>query len=198
MNGYTCIKALVLGGIGYTAGSNIPAEAVLPGRVRALVKQGYISPTIDEPAPVPAPEGHTEAIAELQEQIARLHAEAEAVQAELQQVISERDELKGRLESPEEHTDPVKLIIPLARDGGVLDVPAAPESVVTFVQNLQLTAEESTKAIETMTDDTALILIHALDGRKTVKVAAQARAAALESSGGAVPGSEEGQGQGDA
>ena len=198
MNGYTCIKALVLGGVGYTAGSNIPAEAVLPGRVRALIKQGYISPATDEPAPVPAPEGHTEAIAELQEQIARLHAEAEAVQAELQQVISERDELKGRLESPEEHTDPVKLIIPLARDGGVLDVPAAPESVVTFVQNLQLTAEESTKAIETMTDDTALILIHALDGRKTVKVAAQARAAALESSGGAVPGSEEGQGQGDA
>ncbi|WP_304634335.1 hypothetical protein [uncultured Oscillibacter sp.] len=197
MNGYTCIKALVLGGVGYTAGSNIPAEAVLPGRVRALIKQGYISPATDEPAPVPAPEGHTEAIAELQEQIARLHAEAEAVQAELQQVISERDELKGRLESPEEHTDPVKLIIPLARDGGVLDVPAAPESVVTFVQNLQLTAEESTKAIETMTDDTALILIHALDGRKTVKAAAQARAAALETSNEAVPGSEEGQGQGD-
>ena len=129
MNGYTCIKALVLGGVGYTAGSNIPAEAVLPGRVRALIKQGYISPATDEPAPVPAPEGHTEAIAELQEQIARLHAEAEAVQAELQQVISERDELKGRLESPEEHTDPVKLIIPLARDGGVLDVPAAPEKI---------------------------------------------------------------------
>lgn len=79
----------------------------------------------------------------------------------------------------------------------MLDVPAAPESVVTFVQNLQLTAEESTKAIETMTDDTALILIHALDGRKTVKAAAQARAAALETSNEAVPGSEEGQGQGD-
>ena len=52
-------------------------------------------------------------------------------------------------------------------------------------------------AIETMTDDTALILIHALDGRKTVKAAAQARAAALETSNEAVPGSEEGQGQGD-
>lgn len=197
MNGYTCIKALVLGGIGYTAGSNIPAEAVLPGRVRTLIKQGYISPTIDEPAPVPTPEGHTEAIAELQEQIARLHAEAEAAQAELQQVINERDELKGQLESLKEHTDPVKIIIPLARDGGVLDVPADPESIVTFVQSLQLTAEESTKAIETMTDDTALILIHALDGRKTVKAAAQARAAALETSNEAVPGSEEGQGQGD-
>ena len=195
MNGYTCIKALVLGGVGYTAGSNIPAEAVLPGRVRALIKQGYISPATDKPAPVPAQEGHVEAVEELQEQIAQLHAEAEAVQAELQQVISERDELKGRLESPEEHTDPVKLIIPLARDGGVLDVPAAPESVVTFVQNLQLTAEESTKAIETMTDDTALILIHALDGRKTVKAAAEARAKKLESDR---EESGEGQGSGDA
>lgn len=198
MNGYTCIKALVLGGIGYTAGSNIPAEAVLPGRVRTLVKQGYISPATDEPAPVPAPEGHAETVAELQQRIAQLQSDADAAQAELQRVISERDELRERLASPEDHIDPVKIIIPLTRDGGVLEVPADPESIVTFVQSLQLTAEESAKAIETMTDDTALILIHALDGRKTVKAAAQARAAALESSGGAVPGSEEGQGQGDA
>lgn len=195
MNGYTCIKALVLGGIGYTAGSNIPAEAVLPGRVRTLIKQGYISPATDEPAPVPALEGHTEAVAELQEQIAQLHAEAETAQAELQQVISERDELKGRLESPEEHTTPVEIIIPLTRDGGVLEVPASPDTIVMVMCNLQLTAEESTRTIETMTDETALILIHALDGRKTVKTAAEARAKKLESDR---EESGEGQGSGDA
>ncbi len=200
MNGYICIKALVLGGIGYTAGSNIPAEAVLPGRVRALIKQGYISPSADEPASVPAQEGHVEAVAELQQQITRLQTDAGAAQAELQQVINERDELREQLMSSEAHIDPVKIIVPLARDGGVLEVPADPESIVTFVRNLQLTAEESTKAIEAMTDDTALILIHALDGRKTVKAAAQARAAILESqaNSGDVPGGEEGQGQGDA
>ena len=98
MNGYTCIKALVLGGIGYTAGSNIPAEAVLPGRVRALVKQGYISPATDEPAPVPAPEGHAETVAELQQRIAQLQTNADAAQAELQRVISERDELPWSIE----------------------------------------------------------------------------------------------------
>lgn len=200
MNGYICIKALVLGGIGYTAGSNIPAEAVLPGRVRALIKQGYISPSADEPASVPAQEGRAEAVEGLRQQITQLQADAGAVQAELQQVINERDELRERLMSSEAHIDPVKIIVPLARDGGVLEVPADPESIVTFVQNLQLTAEESTKAIESMTDDTALILIHALDGRKTVKAAAQARAAILESQANSVdvPGGEEGQGQGDA
>lgn len=200
MNGYICIKALVLGGIGYTAGSNIPAEAVLPGRVRALIKQGYISPSADEPASVPAQEGRAEAVGGLRQQITQLQADAGAVQAELQQVINERDELRERLMSSEAHIDPVKIVVPLTRDGGVLEVPADPESIVTFVQNLQLTAEESTKAIEAMTDDTALILIHALDGRKTVKAAAQARAAILESqaNSGDVPGGEEGQGQGDA
>lgn len=198
MSGYTCIRALTLGGTGYAAGSTIPAGAILPGRVRALIKQGYISPATDEPAPALTLESHVEAIGELQEKIAQLLADAEAAQAELQQVISERDELKGRLESREEHTDPVKITIPLTRDGGVLEVPADPDTIVAVMCSLQLTAEESTKAIETMTDDTALILIHALDGRKTVKAAAQARAAALEASGEAVPGSEEGQGQGDA
>ncbi len=188
MNGYTCIKALVLGGVGYTAGSNIPAEAVLPGRVRALIKQGYISPATDEPAPVPAPESYAETVMELQQQIADL-------QSELQQATVERDELREKLAVS--IPAPTIITLPIARDGGVLEVTATPESIVTFVQSLQLTAEESTKVIETMTDDTALILIHALDGRKTVKAAAQARAAALETSNEAVPGSEEGQGQGD-
>lgn len=195
MNGYTCIKALVLGGVGYTAGSNIPAEAVLPGRVRALIKQGYISPATDEPTPVPALEGHAEAVAELQGQIVQLRAEAEAARAELQQVICERDELKGRLESSEEHTDPAKIIIPLTKDGGVLEVPADPDTIVAVMCSLQLTAEESTKTIETMTDETALILIHALDGRKTVKTAAEARAKKLENDR---EESGEGQGSGDA
>lgn len=61
--------------------------------------------------------------------------------------------------------------------------------------SLQLTAEESAKAIETMTDETALILIHALDGRKTVKAAAEAKAKKLESDR---EESGEGQGSGDA
>ena len=79
MNGYTCIKALVLGGVGYTAGSNIPAEAVLPGRVRTLIKQGYISPVTAEAAAVPPQEGHSEAVVELQQQITELQSELQQV-----------------------------------------------------------------------------------------------------------------------
>lgn len=201
MDGYTCIKALTLGGVGYAAGENIPAGAVLPGRVRALIKQGYISPVTAGAAAVtagaaavPPSEAETEAVAELQRQIAELQTAAGEVRTELQQVTGERDALREQL--AEAQAGPDRIIIPLTRDGGVLEVPAAPESVVAAVCNLQLTAEDGIKAIEAMTDETALILIHALDSRKTVKAAAQARAAALEdkSGDGTPPEGEEGQG----
>lgn len=179
MNGYTCIKALTLGGVSYAAGINIPAEAVLPGRVRALIKQGYISPanTLEADA---AAEPPGESVAELQQKVTQLQAAADSAQAELQQVTDERDSLREQLAEAEAHTAPERIIIPLTRDGGVLDVPAAPESVVAAMCNLQLTAGDSIKAIEAMIDETALILIHALDSRKTVKSAAEARAKKLE------------------
>lgn len=186
MDGYTCIKALVLGGVGYTAGSNIPAEAVLPGRVRSLIKQGYIAPTSTQKANV-APELPGEAVAELQQQITEL-------QVELQQAAAERNELQEKLAAGE-FGDPITITIPITKDDGILEVNATPESIVAAMCNLQLAADESIEAIKTMTDDTALILIHALDGRKTVKAAAQSRAAELDS---AVPAQDDQGGTGDA
>lgn len=196
MDGYTCIKALVLGGVGFAAGDNIPAEAVLPGRVRTLIKQGYIAPANTQKANV-APELPGEAVAELQQQIADL-------QAELQQTTAERNELQEKLTAAEAGIavvgDPIIITIPLTKEDGVLEVPASPESIVAAVCNLQVTAEESIKTIETMTDETALILIHALDTRKTVKAAAQARAETLgnQTDGDAPAEGKEDQGQGDA
>lgn len=180
MNGYTCIRALTLGGAGFAAGDHIPAGAVLPGRARTLIKQGYISPMTAGEASAPPPKAQTEAAAELQRQITQLRTGADEARAELRRVAGERDRLREQLAEAGAHTDSGRIIIPITRDGGVLEVPADPESIVTLVQNLQLTAEESAKVIETMTDETSLILIHALDSRKTVKAAAQARAAALE------------------
>lgn len=183
MNGYTCIKALTLGGVGYTAGSNIPAEAVLPGRVRALIKQGYISPATPEAAAVPPEETPDEATTELQRQIDQLQTVVDATRTELQQVTNERDELLEKLATSSvspQTGDPVAIVIPLTRDDGTLEVPAAPKSIVAAVCSLQLTAEESIREIGAMTDETALILIHALDSRKTVKSAAQARAEELK------------------
>ena len=42
-NGYVCLKALTLSGVDYLPGKRIPADAVLPNRVRALEKMGYIA-----------------------------------------------------------------------------------------------------------------------------------------------------------
>lgn len=43
MSGYIALKNVVLSGIGYTAGSTIPADAVLPSRVRSLLRNGTIA-----------------------------------------------------------------------------------------------------------------------------------------------------------
>ena len=61
MSDFICIKGLTLGGIDYTPGQAIPAGAVLPSRVRALLRQGYIA-QVDE-----APEGKSEAPTKPQE-----------------------------------------------------------------------------------------------------------------------------------
>lgn len=43
MDGFLCVKPLTLSGTGYLPGSIIPADAVLPNRVRALMRMGYIA-----------------------------------------------------------------------------------------------------------------------------------------------------------
>lgn len=137
MNGYICTKGLTLSGTEYVPGDSIPAEAVLPHRVRALKNQGYIAAQVEAAAAPP--------------------------------------------EEPQAATkEPVPIVIPLTRDGGVYELVAAPESIVAAACNLQLTAEKAVEAIKAMEDGDALVLIHALDSRKTVMAAAQARAEELE------------------
>lgn len=53
MNGYIALKNTVFNGIGYTAGSIVPAEAVLPSRVPALLRTGVIA-RADSVAETPA------------------------------------------------------------------------------------------------------------------------------------------------
>lgn len=57
---------------------------------------------------------------------------------------------------------------------------AKPESIIAAAAVLQLTVEEAEKVIAETTDPVAVILIHALDSRKGVKAAAEARGKALE------------------
>ena len=50
MNGYIALKAITLNGTEYAAGDHIPADAVLPSRVSALVRTGTIT-TINAETP---------------------------------------------------------------------------------------------------------------------------------------------------
>lgn len=136
MSDFICAKGLTLGSVTYAPGQDIPAGAVLPSRVRALVRQGYIVAKA-EAAPAPAQE-------------------------------------------PQEPMQvPVPITIPLTKDGGVYEVVASPEDIITAVSVMQLTLEEASKVIEDTESEEALILIHALDSRKGIKEAASKRAEAL-------------------
>lgn len=140
MSDFICAKGLTLGGVTYSPGQDIPAGAVLPGRVRALIRQGYIVAKV-ETAQAPAQKPQEPAIV------------------------------------------PVPISIPLTKDGGVYEVVAKPEDIITAVSVMQLTLEEATKVIETIESEEALILIHALDSRKGIKTAASERAESLEAPG---------------
>lgn len=52
---FICIKRLCLGGVSYQQGDAIPQGAILPSRVRTLIKQGYIA--AQKASPVQKTEG---------------------------------------------------------------------------------------------------------------------------------------------
>ena len=47
MEGFLCVKTLILSGQGYMPGDLIPKEKVLPSRVRTLIREKYITPAND-------------------------------------------------------------------------------------------------------------------------------------------------------
>jgi len=72
--------------------------------------------------------------------------------------------------------------------GKVGDVTATPEQIQHTFGILQCTAEDGTKYIADITDETVLLLIHAADSRKTVKNAAKEQRDKLSSSKGETNG----------
>lgn len=137
MNGYICTKTVTLGGTTYQKGEPISAEAVLPSRVRALTREGYISPQNSAPA-----------------------------------------EAKNQPQEPQ--NTPAPIVIPITKNGGVMELLAAPDDIAITASIMQLNAEEAIKAIGEVSSEEALILIDALESRKTVKAATAARAAVLQ------------------
>ena len=50
MNGYIALKSITLSGVAYAAGDSIPADAVLPSRVPALIRTKSIARANEHPA----------------------------------------------------------------------------------------------------------------------------------------------------
>lgn len=90
-----------------------------------------------------------------------------------------------------EANEPTKVKVPVNTKEGVLTLEMMPEDIAEAIRILQLNAEDAAAAVETIEAEEILILIDALDDRKTVKNAVRAKA---NSDGGSV----EGKGAGDA
>lgn len=94
----------------------------------------------------------------------------------------------GLIAEQAEHNTPATAVallsrftVPIIMEGGTTEqLEVVPENIVEAVTVLQLTADAATERIKTITDATALIVIDACDGRKTIKKAAADRAAELE------------------
>lgn len=172
MEGYICIKACAFGGIAYSIGDTIPSDAVLRSRVKTLVSQGIIAP-------------------------AKTITDAKTLQKENRRLVVRVKELEeAAAESPklpaEDESAQKGIVIPIKAKDGILELIMAPEDIISAVTTMQLNAEEAAKAVGEIKKEETLILIDALDTRKTVKTAIVARVKDLEG------GDKEDEGQGDA
>lgn len=178
MNGYICTKSCTFGGVAYSVGDAIPFDAVLPSRERALIKQGFIAKATDP----------------------------EVLQKENEKLIARIEELEkdapGDQETPPGgEKEPEGIVIPITAQGGVLELTMTPGDIIKAVATLQLNAEEAAKAVAEIEKEETLILIDALDERKTVKRAIMAKVEemqAKEENDGEEGGNKEDESQGDA
>lgn len=82
-------------------------------------------------------------------------------------------------EEREEKTEPATISLAVQTQEGELPLDVTPEGLQAVVNVLTGTAPQAEPTIEQMTDSDALILLHLVDNRRTVKAAAEARAKAL-------------------
>lgn len=93
--------------------------------------------------------------------------------AEMQDSVAELSKIN------EMETDTVTIAVSLGSDGEneqVMAVPVKHEEIQKVFSVLQMDAEAGVKAINEVTSENVLILIHAIDSRKTIKNAAKGRA----------------------
>lgn len=156
---YVCKKVVRLNGQEYYPGEVIPENEVLPERVRALKWSGYL---VD-----------TKETAGIQEGLENLFSQEE-VDRKVSEAVQEA--LAGiNQEEPEVFGGNVPIPIKGENEELVLFL-MTPEEISTAVQILQMNAEEGVKAVSDVASENALIMLHAIDSRKTIKEAAKKQA----------------------
>ncbi|MCM1245502.1 MAG: hypothetical protein NC293_07655 [Roseburia sp.] len=188
---YVCMKPISFAGIEYHPGDVIPDGIVLDSRAGKLKGSGYIADvetTSENPEPPKFHEGmeirYTQeeldaAVAEaVDDAVNKTVAEMQQKQAELQEYVAELQQI-----SPDMYTGafmvPVRAEESEGENAQYISLPMTPEGVAQVVSIMQSKTNEGIEAISDITDENVLILIHALDSRKTVKNAAKKQAGTL-------------------
>lgn len=166
---YLCTKQLTAGGETYYPGEIIPDGVILPERNGKLLRSGYISEVSEESWQTPVTGMET---LFTQEEVTAMIAKAVE---EVEQKYS--DEI-AKLEEMEDGTYAAAVTITVKGDSDDqnVDVPATPEEIQRSFAILQMNAEEGVKAIADVKSENVLIIVHAIDNRKTVKEAAKKQA----------------------
>lgn len=166
---YLCTKQLTAGGETYYPGEIIPDGVILPERSGKLLRSGYISEVSEESWQTPVTGMET---LFTQEEVTAMIAKAVE---EVEQKYS--DEI-AKLEEMEDGTYAAAVTITVKGDSDDqnVDVPATPEEIQRSFAILQMNAEEGVKAIADVKSENVLIIVHAIDNRKTVKEAAKKQA----------------------
>lgn len=183
---YLCEKQLTVGGVAYHPGEIIPDGVILLQRSGKLIRSGYISELNLEISENSSP--RQERVFTKKEVDAMI---AEAVKAAEKKKADQLAEMQEHVAELKE-TEPggcegtVLISVRSASDGEneqVTVIPAKPEEIQQVFSVLQMNAEEGARVIADVTSENVLILLHAADGRKTIRNAAKEQADKLFSTG---------------
>lgn len=166
---YLCTKQLTAGGETYYPGEIIPNEVILPERSGKLLRSGYISEVSEESWQTPVTGMET---LFTQEEVAAMIAKA------VEDVEQKHSDEMAKLEETGDgaYDGTVTIMVKGDSDDQNVGVPATPEEIQQSFVILQMNAEEGVKAIADVKSENVLIIVHAIDNRKTVKEAAKKQA----------------------
>lgn len=155
---FVCRKPIRLNAKEYRPGEIIPDGIILPERIGKLKANGCI---VESNGEVQTVDGFTQA-----EVDARVAEAIEQYTAELKE--TELGAFEGT----------IPLVLKTER-AEAMSLPLLPEELQETVDIMQMNADEGAKAVANIQKENVLILLHAIDSRKTIKDAAKKQAGTL-------------------